>query len=228
VADEVIVVIIDAIRGGLYEPGDKLPRERDLAAQLEVSRATIREAVGVLERAGIVSVRRGNAGGIVVETRSVSPSVAAARHGESYLNIQSLLEVRRALELPAALLAIERMSTADVDELARLVDKLPSLLTEPEEFLAVDSQFHLRIGHMSGNPVLRDYVESMWNSLLLTRAHYPVGHVDLERALQNQSETLRAMQTRDATQVSHALDIHLAASEEHFLGQRLSYPTARS
>src|SRR3990172_12269812 len=77
-AEEVVAVIVDAIRGGIYEPGEKLPRERDLAAALEVSRAVVREAVGILERAWIVTVRRGVNGGIVVETRWIPKEVIAA------------------------------------------------------------------------------------------------------------------------------------------------------
>ena len=57
-ADAVIAVLADAIRGGLFEPGDLLPSERNLAAQLQVSRSVLREAVDVLRREGILAVKR--------------------------------------------------------------------------------------------------------------------------------------------------------------------------
>src|SRR5262249_6487237 len=63
-ADEVLAALIDAIRGGLYRPGDLLPRERDLAEQLEVSRTVVRSAIDTLRQAEVLSVQRGRRGGI--------------------------------------------------------------------------------------------------------------------------------------------------------------------
>src|SRR5687767_14011293 len=58
-SDEVLAVLVDAIRGGLYEIGDALPPERDLAERLNVSRKVLRDAIDELRQAGIVTVRRG-------------------------------------------------------------------------------------------------------------------------------------------------------------------------
>lgn len=62
-SDEVLGVLVDALRGGIYEVGDMLPPERDLADQLNVSRKVLREAIERLRAEEIVSVRRGAAGG---------------------------------------------------------------------------------------------------------------------------------------------------------------------
>src|SRR4051794_40189718 len=107
-AQSVVVVIVDAIRGGLYEPGEKLPPSRELAAALEVSGAVVREATGILERARIISVKRGAQGGAFVETRRIPREVIAEIEGETYQSMKSLLEVRRILETQAALLAGQR------------------------------------------------------------------------------------------------------------------------
>jgi DNA-binding FadR family transcriptional regulator len=64
--DEVVSVLVDAIHGRLLEPGDRLPREVDLAERLAVSRNTVNQPTARLERAGVVSVRRGPHGGTVV------------------------------------------------------------------------------------------------------------------------------------------------------------------
>lgn len=66
-SDEVLAMLLDAIRGGLYRPGEHLPTQVELAARLGVSRGVVREAIEVLRRAGIVSVKRGK-GGTVVES----------------------------------------------------------------------------------------------------------------------------------------------------------------
>jgi GntR family transcriptional repressor for pyruvate dehydrogenase complex len=222
VSDEVVAAIVDAIRSGLYEPGDKLPRERDLAATLEVSRANVREAVRVLERAGILSVRRGNAGGAVVETRWIPSEIVKEVEGEKYLTLQTVLEVRRPLELAAALLAAERATEDDLRELRRLVSLLDGLMSEPDEFVAVDTQFHLKVADAARNSILAGYVISMWSRFLMLRAHYPTGHVDLNRARENQQRMLAALESRDPKRITEAVDEHVGSSEEYFLGKRLS------
>src|SRR3990172_3306368 len=116
------------------------------------------------------------------------------------------------------------MTSDDLAELRRLVQMLDDLRSEPDEFIAVDTRFHLKVAHMARNPMLVQLVETFWNGFLLARAHYPVGHVDLEEALRNQRNTLAALESRDPRQIVKAMDQHLASSEEHFLGERLSFP----
>ena len=220
-AEEVVAAIVDAIRGGMYEPGDKLPRERDLAAALKVSRAVVREAVGVLERAKIVSVRRGAAGGIFVDTRWIPQEVIEAIEGESSSSMRALLEVRRILETQAALLAGERRSEADIGDLRRLVDMLPELMDDPEEFVAVDIRFHVRIGDASGNELLAGYLRETMTKFSSRRVQYPVGHVDLETALLSQRDTFEAIVDGAHKRVAQSIDRHLGHAEQHFLGDQL-------
>src|SRR5258707_13710582 len=61
--------LVTAIALGEFVPGQRLPAERDLAAMLEVSRTTVREALQRLQAAGYVTARRGRGGGRVVPTR---------------------------------------------------------------------------------------------------------------------------------------------------------------
>jgi len=224
-ADEVVAVLVDAIRGGLYEPGEQLPRARDLAAKLEVSGVTVREAVGIMQRAGIVSVRRGNAGGIVVETRFIPPSVIAVIEGQTHTSIRTLLEARRALELSTSLLSAERGSADDFRELRRLVDLFDEVGHQAEEATAVDAQFHLQLARMSGNTLLEEYTRATLNRLTAFRAQFPIGRTspDLELGRRLQRETLEAVESRDPQRIVAVLDKHLGSLEEHFLGERLRF-----
>jgi GntR family transcriptional repressor for pyruvate dehydrogenase complex len=221
-AEEVIVVIVDAIRGGLYEPGERLPRERDLAASLKVSRAVVGEAVNVLERAGIVSVRRGAAGGIFVATRWIPQEVLEAIEGESYISMLALLETRRILETHAAILAGARRTTKDVDDLRRLVDMLPGLMDDHEEFVAVDMRFHVRVAEASANELLASYIRDFMAKFSTRRAQYPVGHIGLEQALHNQRDTFDAIVEGSPSRIAESIDRHLASPEIHFLGRHLA------
>lgn len=216
-----VVVIVDAIRGGLYEPGEKLPSSRELAAALEVSGAVIREATGILERAGIVSVKRGARGGTFVETRWIPREVIAEIEGETYEGMRSLLEARRVLETQAAQLAGRRRTDDDISALRALVDKLPSLVDDEEEFLAVDIQFHIRLAEASHNEVLARLLREIMSQYVTDRGDYPVGHINIDRALRNQQDTLDAVIDGSRARIAASIDEHLGSAEEYFLGERL-------
>jgi GntR family transcriptional repressor for pyruvate dehydrogenase complex len=220
-AESVVVVIVDAIRGGLYEPGEKLPSSRELASALEVSGAVIREATGILERAGVVSVKRGARGGTFVKTRWIPREVIAEIEGETYEGMKSLLEARRVLETQAAQLAGRRRTDEDIAALRALVDKLPSLVDDEEEFLAVDIQFHIRLAEASHNEVLTRLLRDIMSQYVTDRRDYPVGHIDIDRALQNQQDTLEAIVDGSPGRIAASIDAHLGSAEEYFLGERL-------
>ena len=127
-ADEVLAALVDAIRGGLYKSGDLLPRERDLAEQLEVSRTVVRDAIDTLRQAGVLSVRRGRLGGTQVASTNGLVDVLRHMGGQVVSDLRSILEARRTLEISAALLAARRLSEDDFVELGTLVDLLPDML----------------------------------------------------------------------------------------------------
>jgi GntR family transcriptional regulator, transcriptional repressor for pyruvate dehydrogenase complex len=220
-SDEVVSALADAIRGGLYDVGDLLPTERDLALRLGVSRTVVREAIAALRQAGIVSVRRGTGGGAVVVSLASLPAVLRGLRAESRENLRALLEARRAVETTAAVLTIERASDDDLKKLERLVAPLEGLLDRPDEFFEVDARFHIVIGEISGNPVIWEYQRTTLNRISAIRAGYPVGHVELRLAIANQRHTMAALRSRRRTRVLRSLDDHLGSVEEYFLGERL-------
>ncbi len=219
--DEVLAVLADAIRGGLYQPGDLLPRERDLAEQLSVSRTVVREAIAVLRDAGIVSVRRGNSGGIVVASPANLPQVLGRITGETRVELLSLLEMRRALELPAALATARRAGEAGLARLQELVDALGQYVGQHKEFYEADVRFHLALGELSGNPLLATAMRETFNRLAVVREPFPHAHVDFDAALRNQPEYLAAIVSGDPEAIATAVDHHLAAFEVVFLGEPL-------
>jgi GntR family transcriptional repressor for pyruvate dehydrogenase complex len=226
-ADEIVSVVVNAIRGGLYEPGDRLPRERELAERLEVSRTTIREAFRILERAGIVSVRRGNNGGVFVRTRSIGPSVLEAIEGESWVNLRALLQTRRVLETSCGLLAGQNATPEELEELERLVELLAELIDDPAESVAVDQQWHLKVAYASHNPMLAGFVDQMLRALITVSRQLPVGYSDLSNAVENQRHTQAAIRSGNPSRIEASFDRHLGSLEEHLLGTRLGRPRLR-
>jgi GntR family transcriptional repressor for pyruvate dehydrogenase complex len=224
-SDEVLAVLVDAIRGGLYEPGDLLPPERDLAERLRVSRKVVRDAIEVLRDAGIVSVRRGGGGGTVVESLANLGRVSAGIQGEMRSSLRSLLEVRRPLECTAAVLAAERATPGDIALLRRLVLLLHDVGDRPKEFWELDIRFHFAIADISGNALLAEFLRETFNRLSVIREQLPHALVPPPAAIRNQEVTFAAIESRDRQSILVTLDEHLAALEYVLLGQRLSFPS---
>jgi GntR family transcriptional repressor for pyruvate dehydrogenase complex len=150
--------IREQILNGAVAPGRQLPSERDLAASLGVSRPTVREALIALEVAGLVEVRVGV--GAFVRGREDGKG-ALPEASSSPLEVMA---VRRLLEPEAAALA-SRFISPEVS--ARLADTLRRMEAETKaEQWSYDSDrtLHMTLADAGGNVVLRDALETLWNS----------------------------------------------------------------
>jgi DNA-binding FadR family transcriptional regulator len=150
------------IRAGVLAPGERLPSERDLARTLEVSRASVREALASLQLQGVVETRHG-AGTFVVGT----PPPDGSLHDASP---SAVLEAREQLEPAVARLAAAR---AQRDETAEGL--LAKMEVEPvviATWNASDRLFHRQLAAMTGNPVLlafADHVAALMDEPLWQR-----------------------------------------------------------
>lgn len=222
-ADAVIAVLADAIRGGLYRPGDVLPRERDLADRLEVSRNVVREAIEVLRRAGVLAVKRGPTGGATVVSIDPLRQIVAGLKGPSHEMMLQIAELRRILEKPAFLLAAQRATDDEIDALGDPVERLGGLIDKPEEFFVTDQEFHIGVVRLSKNVLLSEHYEAMMKQLDTARTQFPVAHVALPRAYDNQRDLYGALRTRDPDVITETLDAHLADFEDVILGETLEW-----
>jgi GntR family transcriptional repressor for pyruvate dehydrogenase complex len=226
-SDEVLAVLVDAIRGGLYEPGDALPPERDLAERLHISRKVLREALERLRQEGIVTAQRGVGGGTVIASLENLTRVCASIQGETRASLRSLLEVRRPLEWTAALLAAQRATPQEWEWLRRLVGMLDELVERPMEFWEMDIRFHFTVAEISGNPYCANFLRAVFNRMSVMREQFPYAHVPHPQAILNQEDTLEAMESRDPDRILASVDEHLAALEDVLLGERLTMLDAR-
>jgi len=153
--------LADDIRSGVLAPGERLPSERDLARTLEVSRASVREALASLALQGVVETRHG-AGTFVVGLPPSEPPHDASP--------SAVLEARLALEPQVARLAAAR---GQGDEAAEKL--LAAMETEPVDIAtwnASDRLFHRQLAAMTGNPVLlafADHVATLMDQPLWQR-----------------------------------------------------------
>lgn len=221
-ADTVVAVIADAIRGGLYGPGDLLPTERNLAAQLEVSRNVVREAIDRLRREGVVSVRRGPTGGITVVSDARLREVIASLRGETHDLMVHALRMRRTLEFPGFALAAGAATDEELQALEPLVTGLEVLEDDLEEFYVLDRKFHLEVVRLSGNLLLVDCYHATLAQMGRIRSEFPVLQVPIAQALENQRALYAALLDRRREALAAAVNEHLGATEIVYLGQPLA------
>jgi GntR family transcriptional repressor for pyruvate dehydrogenase complex len=161
VTDEAIEKIKGMIIAGDLRPGDRLPREADLAQRLGLSRSSLREAVRALSLVRILDVRQGD--GTYVTSLDAALlldalSFVVELHHDS--GMFDLLEARRLLEAEAAALAAQRITPAQVAELHALIEAMPGC-ADVEEFVENDLAFHRTIAAAAGNSVVSKLLESI-------------------------------------------------------------------
>lgn len=215
VTDSAIEAIKQMIVDGELRPGDRLPREADLAERLGLSRNSLREAVRALSLIHVLDVRQGDG----TYVTSLEPALLMDAMGfvvdfHRDDTVLQFLEVRRILEPATTALAALRMPQSEIDELGALLD---SLGTEPtvEELVANDLEFHHRIAAGAGNQVLCSFVDSvsgrtqrarMWRGITQDAA--------VERTLAEHRAIQRALAERQPEVARSWATVHIAGVEQ--------------
>lgn len=167
VTDDAIAKIKAMIVSGDLKPGSRLPREADLAAELGVSRNSLREAVRALSLVRILDVRQGDGTFVSsLEPNSLLDAMSFLLEFHQDDSVMDILGVRRILEPAATALAAQRISDADLAHLRELAE--PPSSSAVTDLLALDLSFHAAIAAASGNKVLASLLDSL--SMPTTRA----------------------------------------------------------
>ncbi|WP_085368650.1 FadR/GntR family transcriptional regulator [Leifsonia sp. NCR5] len=154
---------------GELRVGDHLPPERTLAAELGVARSSVREAIRVLEAMGLVRTQTGSgpSSGAIIVARPVGGMQALMRLQVAASNfpVADVVRTRLLLETAVAVDLAERPSGIRLDDAEQLLDAMDDPTLTPEEFLALDAQFHLALADASGNSVVAAMMAGLRTSI---------------------------------------------------------------
>jgi DNA-binding FadR family transcriptional regulator len=221
VTDEAIEKIKDMIVSGALRPGDRLPKESELAAGLGLSRNSLREAVRALALIRILDVRQGD--GTYVTSLDPQLLLEALSFVVDFHRDDTVLEflaVRRILEPAATALAATRIDAREVDALA---DRLDALGTEPsvEELVAADLEFHRAVARASGNSVLCSLLDGLSGPTTRARVWRGLTQEDaVGRTLREHRAILAALRDRDADAARSWATVHITGIEQWLRGTR--------
>jgi len=211
IADQIAALI----EKGEYEPGERLPPERDLAKQLGVSRPSVREALIALEVEGYVEVRVGS--GVYVSA-SRAGAAAAALPADS--GPFELIRARWLIEAECAALAAKAATRAQLRAMEEALDDMDLAARKGEVPLAADRIFHLRIAEASGNSALALVVRTLWDQrtgpLFLRLEHHFDTPALWSVAIREHREIVAAISRHDAGAARAAMRRHMNQAAKRF------------
>jgi GntR family transcriptional repressor for pyruvate dehydrogenase complex len=157
---------------GEYQPGQRLPNERELAETFGTSRIIVREAIWDLKKSGLVEVKRGAHGGAFVQEMSHDAVTSVMRDVASLGKVRPahIVEVRLLIEPAVAALAAQRAGEDDLDRLRQYLEVVP--IEGTPEYVRWQIGFHRLVAQASHNPlfamqvnIFLDFTEDMILSL---------------------------------------------------------------
>ncbi len=198
------------------EPGFQLPSERELSETLSVSRNIVREALSTLVAEGLIVKKAGR--GIFVtdfDRSTVRPKLSSTidYDGNDY---RTLSEARAAIEIGAADLMAERITSEQLVELAEINQTLADNLREGRNAIKEDIAFHTVLFQATHNAIISDLSPILTNLFRLTVLHDPKAILHTpERIAGEHQQIIDALASRDVQALREALTIHLYPADAH-------------
>ncbi len=206
--------LFQELANGKYAVGDRLPAERELAIEHEVSRPAVREAMIALEVQGLIDVRVGS-GAYVRRLPGIDD-----RPGFNVTAFE-LTEARLLFEGESAALAATNITEAELDELDALVRQISDENQRRSVTENADRDFHMLIARSTRNLAIVNAIEELWRlrstSPECALLHAKARAANVRPVVEEHSAIVEALRTRDPAKARAAMRAHLAAVIDHLL-----------
>jgi GntR family transcriptional repressor for pyruvate dehydrogenase complex len=214
---EVAKRLLGHLTSGALQPGERLPSERELAAQLQVGRSAVREAMAALDLLGIIVIRQGS--GTYLQSASTDMLPQVLDWGLMLRRPQTLdlVEARHQLEVVTARLAALRIDAAGAERLRERLEGMRAAMDDQQRFVEADIAFHLEVAQIAGNSVLSDMLHSI-RALLrvwITRAVSRAGQIDI--TMSEHTAVYDAVVSGDPAGAAAAMDEHMESAGARLL-----------
>lgn len=200
--------LLNELISGRYAVGSRLPAERELSLQYNVSRPTVREAMIALEVQGFVEVRVGS--GAYIKR-------LAGKNDTPGFNISAfeLTEARLLFEGEAAALAATQIRDEDLVDLANLIVEINRENNSPSGTVKADRAFHVAIARATRNSAILEAVERLWDLRSLSPEsallHEKARSANIKPVVDEHTAIYEALRARDPSAARNAMRAHLTA-----------------
>jgi GntR family transcriptional repressor for pyruvate dehydrogenase complex len=206
--------IRDMIVSGELKKGDQLPSERDMATQFGVSRTAVREAIKSLSEIGLIDIMVGKGTFVANNTTDrIVESVNLLLHVEQ-VKIEDLHHARMVLEAPIAKLAAKNRSEENIAQLTCLIEKMEETQEQTQEFIDVDTEFHIEVARASGNTAFIVLIQAIIKILRSERTYAMDFQDQTESALKHHKQILKMIIAQDEGKAEKAMQSHLDTVNE--------------
>ena len=215
----VVEAVYDKIQSGEYAVDERLPSERTLAADLNVARNTVREALEVLEDHGIIR-RRAGSGSFVNPPNTAQTSLTNSEVSDTSSPID-LQVMRGILEPDMVRLAVVNMSPRDIESLGETLSALETIRTDANAFVSVEEDFYRKLAAGTGNPliiacyeIVLDTCRQSFRSAHLRRHLTPLR---IEEYQKRYNSLFNAIAARDTDAAVEFIKLHLIEEQRQLL-----------
>jgi GntR family transcriptional repressor for pyruvate dehydrogenase complex len=196
------------------KPNDRLPTEKELVAELGVSRNILREALKSLEAVGLIEIRVGDGMYVCEFDYATVLSHISFAISRTIQELKHFMHARVVIEVGALQYVVERITDEDIAELDDILDRYDEAVTL-EQSAKIDLEFHQRVLAASGNPVLaefgtflgRFFIEALFFVNSNPKPHTSTAHRDLVEALRD----------RDLARSAQILRAHILTWDADFV-----------
>ena len=207
--------LVTAIALGEFVPGQRLPAERELAAMLEVSRTTVREALQRLQAAGYVTARRGRGGGTFVQTGHGADSDEMIRRTllPAWEELSEILDFRQIVEQMIARTAAERRTASDIAAIREAIAAYAAA-TDREASRHADHALHQAIARATHNARLVELSARIRREVSFGFDAEPYSPDVRRRALHQHPELAEAVANGDPALAGRLAATHFSLTED--------------
>jgi len=211
--------LLELIKEGALRSGERLPPERELAGRLQVSRASLREALQALSLLGVIEVRQGAGSYVTSLEADLLTQHLALVFSLGDTTLEHLFEARRAVEPAIAAIAAGRISDEELEDLGACLERS---IAAPDRhaFLEADLELHELVVKAAGNPLLARFMESVSVLGLASRRETFKLPGITEQSLADHRAIVSALRDRDPGGAHRAMLDHLRNIEQRRKDQR--------
>ncbi|HET7314110.1 FadR/GntR family transcriptional regulator [Salinisphaera sp.] len=204
-----------AIHGGVFGPGQRLPTEVVLGQQYGTSRSVVREALSMLRQSGLIISRRGS-GSFVANTPTAELRLKLPHR--SFQSVIELLELRRAVEVEAARLAAIRRTPSQLRRIRNAMVDIDEAVENGATGVEQDMAFHHSIAKAANNTYftasVNFYNQFLQHAITVTRTNEAQRLTFMEQVVAEHQAILNAITAGDAEAAARCVAIHLTQAEK--------------
>ncbi len=214
--EEIVKQLLGLIESGELKPGDKLPPERQLAQELQVSRTAIREALRSMESMGYIESKVG--GGTYIKAISLdnvlNPFSGVLSQDKKLM--KELLEVRQLLESEIALLASKRATQLDLDNMQKALEDMREDIESGGIGLNGDNAFHNELAKAADNSAMSKILGLCEELLSRTRESTLRIPGQPIKSLEDHLEIFEAVKNKDADTAQQLMKQHIIKAQQNY------------